>query len=143
MANRAKGTGTIIHDRKRNRWIFQFWQTMSDGKKHRRAVAAKTRAALEQRIAKLDITVAPDMTLREWIQKWLAVYVDKMLSKLTQRGKCHWCVVDKCPALASRTYLSSQQTLIGIVVEVVAVEERLDNARLIMTKPEHRLHDAF
>ena len=73
----------------------------------------------------------------------LAVYVDKMLSKLTQRGKCHWCVVDKCPTLASRTYLSSQQTLIGIVVEVVAVEERLDNARLIMTKPEHRLHDAF
>ena len=83
MANRAKGTGTIIHDRKRNRWIFQFWQTMSDGKKHRRAVAAKTRAALEQRIAKLDITVAPDITLREWIQKWLAVYVDNVVKDNT------------------------------------------------------------
>lgn len=83
MANRAKGTGTIIHDRKRNRWIFQFWQTMSDGKKHRRAVAAKTRAALEQRIAKLDITVAPDITLREWMQKWLAVYVDNVVKDNT------------------------------------------------------------
>lgn len=83
MANRAKGTGTIIHDKKRNRWIFQFWQTMSDGKKHRRAIAAKTRATLEQRIAKLDITVAPDITLREWIQKWLAVYVDNVVKDNT------------------------------------------------------------
>lgn len=83
MANRTKGTGTIIHDKKRNRWIFQFWQTMSDGKKHRRAIAAKTRAALEQRIAKLDITVAPDITLREWIQKWMAVYVDNVVKDNT------------------------------------------------------------
>lgn len=83
MANRAKGTGTIIHDKKRNRWIFQFWQTMSDGKKHRRAIAAKTRATLEQRIAKLDITVAPDITLGEWIQKWLAVYVDNVVKDNT------------------------------------------------------------
>ena len=64
MANRAKGTGTIIHDRKRSRWIFQYWQVMADGKKNRRALSAKTSAALEQRIAKLDITVAPDITLR-------------------------------------------------------------------------------
>lgn len=83
MANRTKGTGTIIHDKKRNRWIFQFWQTLSDGKKHRRAIAAKTRAALEQRIAKLDITVAPDITLREWIQKWMAVYVDNVVKDNT------------------------------------------------------------
>lgn len=83
MANRAKGTGTIIHDRKRSRWIFQYWQVMADGKKHRRALSAKTRAALEQRIAKLDITVAPDITLREWIQKWLAVYVDNVVKDNT------------------------------------------------------------
>ena len=56
---------------------------MSDGKKHRRAIAAKTRAALEQRIAKLDITVAPDITLREWIQKWMAVYVDNVVKDNT------------------------------------------------------------
>lgn len=83
MANRAKGTGTIIHDRKRSRWIFQYWQVMADGKKHRRALSAKTRAALEQRIAKLDITVAPDITLGEWIQKWLAVYVDNVVKDNT------------------------------------------------------------
>ena len=83
MATRAKGTGTIIHDRKRSRWIFQYWQVMADGKKHRRALSAKTRAALEQRIAKLDITVAPDITLREWIQKWLAVYVDNVVKDNT------------------------------------------------------------
>lgn len=83
MANRAKGTGTIIHDRKRSRWIFQYWQVMADGKKHRRALSAKTRAALEQRIARLDITVAPDSTLGEWIQKWLAVYVDNVVKDNT------------------------------------------------------------
>lgn len=83
MANRAKGTGTIIHDRKRSRWIFQYWQVIADGKKHRRALSAKTRAALEQRIAKLDITVAPDIMLREWIQKWLAVYVDNVVKDNT------------------------------------------------------------
>lgn len=83
MANRAKGTGTIIHDRKRNRWIFQYWQVMADGKKHRRALSARTRAALEKRIAKLDITVAPDITLNEWIQKWLAVYVDRVVKDNT------------------------------------------------------------
>lgn len=83
MANRAKGTGTIIHDRKRSRWIFQYWQVMADGKKHRRALSAKTRAALEQRIAKLDITVDPNITLGEWIQKWLAVYVDNVVKDNT------------------------------------------------------------
>lgn len=83
MANRANGTGTIIHDHKRSRWIFQYWQVMADGKKHRRALSAKTRAALEQRIARLDITVAPDITLCGWIQKWLAVYVDKVVKDNT------------------------------------------------------------
>ncbi|WP_337383893.1 site-specific integrase [Megasphaera sp.] len=83
MAKRANGTGSIIHDKRRNRWVYQYQQLDIHGQKHRRAITAKTRAALEQRIAKLDITVAPDITLREWIQKWLAVYVDNVVKDNT------------------------------------------------------------
>lgn len=83
MAKRANGTGSIIHDKRRNRWVYQYQQLDIHGQKHRRAITAKTRAALEQRIAKLDITVAPDITLREWMQKWLAVYVDNVVKDNT------------------------------------------------------------
>ncbi len=83
MAKRANGTGSIIHDKRRNRWVYQYQQLDIHGQKHRRAITAKTRATLEQRIAKLDITVAPDITLREWIQKWLAVYVDNVVKDNT------------------------------------------------------------
>lgn len=83
MAKRANGTGSIIHDKRRNRWLYQYQQLDIHGQKHRRAITAKTRAALEQRIAKLDITVAPDITLGEWIQKWLAVYVDNVVKDNT------------------------------------------------------------
>lgn len=83
MAKRANGTGSIIHDKRRNRWVYQYQQLDIHGQKHRRAIVAKTRATLEQRIAKLDITVAPDITLREWIQKWLAVYVDNVVKDNT------------------------------------------------------------
>ncbi len=83
MAKRANGTGSIIHDKRRNRWVYQYQQLDIHGQKHRRAITAKTRAALEQRIAKLDITVAPDITLGEWIQKWLAVYVDNVVKDNT------------------------------------------------------------
>lgn len=83
MAKRANGTGSIIHDKRRNRWVYQYQQLDIHGQKHRRAITAKTRAALEQRIAKLDITVDPDITLGEWIQKWLAVYVDNVVKDNT------------------------------------------------------------
>ncbi|WP_298587927.1 site-specific integrase [uncultured Megasphaera sp.] len=63
--------------------MYQYQQLDIHGQKHRRAITAKTRATLEQRIAKLDITVAPDITLREWIQKWLAVYVDNVVKDNT------------------------------------------------------------
>ena len=119
MANRAKGTGTIIHDRKRNRWIFQYWQVMADGKKHRRALSARTRAALEQRIAKLNITAAPDITLGRWTQKWLAVYVDKILKDNTINYYRHMLAyippeMQKRP-LASLTPLMCQSALMDLL----------------------------
>lgn len=119
MAKRANGTGSIIHDKRRNRWVYQYQQLDIHGQKHRRAITAKTRAALEQRIAKLDITVAPDITLGEWIQKWLAVYVDNVVKDNTIDYYCRMLAyvpveMQKRP-LATLTPLMCQSMLMDLL----------------------------
>lgn len=74
MAKRAPGTGSIIYDKRRKRWIYQY--TMKDNDKtHRKAIYAKSRAELEYRIAKIDLSCPFDITTEQWITKWLSVYV--------------------------------------------------------------------
>lgn len=83
MANRMKGTGSYIHDKKRQRWIFQYYVKDVYGNPRRRAIYAKKRAELEKRVAGMNLGIEDITTLKEWTERWLTLYIKPTVKENT------------------------------------------------------------
>jgi integrase len=83
MARRAKGEGSEIHDKKHNRWIYQYYVKDVKGKLKRKAIYAQSQTALHQRMAWLEKKLRSEITLGDWMIMWLEHYVKPTIKSTT------------------------------------------------------------
>lgn len=121
LAKRVNGAGSIIHSKKRNRWIYQYHVQDIAGNKHRRSLTAKTRAELERRIEKIDLTVAPNATVSWWISRWMTMYLSHSVKKSTMTFYGHMLSYlpesIKKMAITKLTPMDCQKMLTDLLIE--------------------------
>lgn len=114
MVKRAPGTGSIIYEKKRKLWIYQF-TIKENGKSKRKAIYAKSREDLERRIAKINTHVDFNITVGSWMIKWLSVYVKDVVREKTAifyKQMLHYITDDvKKTKLSELTTLQCQMML--------------------------------
>ena len=70
----------------------------------------------------------------------LAVDVHQEFTTLAHQSQGHGCIVDKRAALATAAHFAPEDTVRGIVIDIVFLKEVFE---MVITQIEMRLDDAF
>lgn len=86
--NNKENTGSIFYLKKRKRWIWVGTYKNEFGEKKKKWISAITQKSLREKIEAFtdqlqNKTIEPDMTLEAWVEKWLYIVAQPMVSENT------------------------------------------------------------